>query len=33
LDGVDIDGLAAPVTYYDGLRDNWGEPPPETRHL
>ena len=34
LDGVDIDELmAAPVTYYDGLNDNWGERPAETRHL
>jgi len=34
LDGVDLDELmAAPVTYYDGLHDNWGETPDETRHL
>jgi len=34
LDDVDIDELmAAPVTYYDGLNDNWGEQPVETRHL
>jgi hypothetical protein len=34
LDGVDIDELmAAPVTYYDGLHDNWGQAPAETRHL
>jgi hypothetical protein len=34
LDGVDIDELmAAPVSYYDGLNDNWGEAPAETRHL
>ena len=34
LDGVDIDELMlAPVTYYDGLNDNWGERPAETRHL
>jgi hypothetical protein len=34
LDGVDIDELmAAPLTYYDGLHDNWGEAPDETRHL
>jgi len=34
LDNVDIDELmAAPVTYYDGLNDNWGEAPVETRHL
>jgi hypothetical protein len=34
LDGVDMDELmAAPVTYYDGLNDNWGECPAETPHL
>jgi hypothetical protein len=34
LDAVDIDELvAAPVTYYDGLNDNWGQTPAETRHL
>lgn len=34
LDGVDIDELIlAPVTYYDGLNDNWDERPAETRHL
>jgi hypothetical protein len=34
LDGVDIDELtSAPVTYYDGLNDNWGQAPAETRHL
>lgn len=34
LDGVDIDELmAAPVTYYDGLNNNWGERPVETRYL
>ncbi len=34
LDGVDIDELmAAPVTYYDGLNDSWGEQPAEVRHL
>ncbi|HEV7307619.1 GFA family protein [Ensifer sp.] len=34
LDGVDIDELmAAPVTYCDGLNDNWGEAPDEVRHL
>ncbi|WP_332717573.1 GFA family protein [Pelagibacterium mangrovi] len=25
--------IAAPVTYYDGLNDNWWETPAETRHL
>ena len=34
LDGVDIDELmAAPVSYADGLNDNWGETPAEIRHL
>jgi hypothetical protein len=34
LEGLDIDELmAAPVAYYDGLNDNWGETPKETRHL
>jgi hypothetical protein len=34
LDGVDLDELmAAPVTYYDGLHDDWGSTPAEVRHL
>jgi len=34
LDSIDTDELiSAPVTYYDGLNDNWGERPVETRHL
>ena len=34
LEGLDIDELmAAPVSYYDGLNNNWGERPAETRHL
>ncbi|WP_457583698.1 hypothetical protein [Ensifer canadensis] len=34
LDGVDIDELvAAPVTYFDGLHDDWGSTPAEVRHL
>jgi hypothetical protein len=34
LNEVDIDELmAAPVTYYDGLNDDWGSTPAETRHL
>ncbi|MGF6174227.1 GFA family protein [Ensifer sp. 4252] len=34
LDGVDIDELvAAPVTYFDGLNDDWGSTPSEIRHL
>ncbi|MGO4725622.1 MULTISPECIES: GFA family protein [unclassified Inquilinus] len=34
LDGVDIDELmAAPVTYYDGLNNDWGSMPAEVRHL
>ncbi|HEY4202588.1 MAG TPA: GFA family protein [Devosiaceae bacterium] len=34
LDGVDVDELmAAPVTYYDGLNDDWAHVPAEVRHL
>jgi hypothetical protein len=34
LDGVDIDELmAAPVTYCDGLNNDWGSRPAEVRHL
>lgn len=34
LDGLDIDELmAAPVTYYDGLNNDWGSMPAEIRHL
>ncbi len=34
LDDVDIEELmAAPVRYYDGLNDDWGSTPAETRHL
>ncbi len=34
LDGLDLDELtAAPVTYYDGLHDKWGQRPDEVRHL
>ena len=34
LDGVNIDELLeAPVTYYDGLHNDWGKTPAETRHL
>jgi hypothetical protein len=34
LDGIDLSELlAAPVEYYDGLRDNWGEMPKEIRQL
>ncbi|WP_110032871.1 GFA family protein [Hoeflea marina] len=34
LEGIDIDELvAAPVTYFDGLNDEWGERPDEVRHL
>lgn len=34
LDGVDIDELvSAPVTYCDGLNNNWGSMPAEVRHL
>jgi hypothetical protein len=34
LDCVDIDALlAAPISYYDGLHDNWGSTPAEVRHL
>lgn len=34
LDGVDVDELiAAPVRYCDGLNDDWGSTPKETRLL
>jgi hypothetical protein len=34
LDGLDIDELmAAPVTYFDGLNNDWGSTPREIRHL
>jgi hypothetical protein len=34
LDDLNVDELmAAPITYYDGLHNNWGESPSETRHL
>jgi hypothetical protein len=34
LDDLPVDDLvAAPVTYMDGLHDNWWNPPAETRHL
>ena len=34
LAGIDIDELmAAPVTYYDGLNNDWGSTPAEIRHL
>jgi hypothetical protein len=34
LEGVDVDELmAAPVTYYDGLNNDWGSTPAEVRHL
>ena len=34
LDGLDIDDLmAAPITYEDGLNDNWGTTPIEIRRL
>jgi hypothetical protein len=34
LDGIDIDELVrAPVTYCDGLNDDWGGRPAEVRHL
>jgi hypothetical protein len=25
--------MAAPITFYDGLHDKWGERPQEVRHL
>jgi hypothetical protein len=34
LDDLPVDDLiGAPVRYMDGLHDNWGEEPAETRHL
>ena len=34
LDDLDpADLIASPVTYYDGLNDNWWHVPVETRHL
>jgi hypothetical protein len=34
LDGLDVDELmAAPVNYYDGLRNAWHQRPDEVRHL
>lgn len=34
LNDLDVDDLiAAPITYMDGLHDNWQNPPSETRHL
>ena len=34
LDDIDVRELIeAPVTYFDGLHDNWWEAPSETRHL
>jgi hypothetical protein len=34
LDGLDIDELmSAPVSYFDGLNNDWGSTPCEIRHL
>ena len=34
LDGLDVAALlAAPVTWCDGRRDDWGARPAEVRHL
>jgi hypothetical protein len=34
LDDVDARALAeVPLTYFDGLNNNWWQPPAETRHL
>jgi hypothetical protein len=34
LDDVDIDELvSAPITYFDGLNNNWQSTPTEIRHL
>ncbi len=32
-DAEEAEIIAAPVTWCDGLHDNWWEPPAETRHL
>lgn len=34
LDELNVDeALSAPVTYQNGLQNDWGNPPSETRHL
>jgi hypothetical protein len=34
IDGLDLnEALNAPIAYFNGLANDWGNTPPETRHL